>query len=121
MAGTEIIRPQYRRFEGGHRWVLPWADRVFQYSAVSALRRRVSDDGDREGAEIRDAGDDEEGARVGCCARAVTREAERSASGPGLPRRRLPGTQYSQLRSGRVSLQRDLREHARHEAVLVGA
>ena len=52
------------RHRGRHQGVLPRPDHPFQDPAPRPVRRQLSDDGHRQGAEIRHAGDDEPGACV---------------------------------------------------------
>jgi acyl-CoA synthetase (AMP-forming)/AMP-acid ligase II len=44
--------------------VLPRSDRALQGAALHALRRRVADDGHRQGAEVRDARTDDRGVKA---------------------------------------------------------
>ena len=67
--GEEVMawvkrRPAQRTKRRGSRRVLPRPHRDVQDSALLEVRRRVPDDGDRQGAEVQDARDGRRGARA---------------------------------------------------------
>ena len=63
-----VLQRGDRALGGRRQGVLLRQDRALQNSALRAVRRRVSDDGNRQGAEVQDARDVDRGTRaaVGC-------------------------------------------------------